>query len=120
MKRNNQSKGGSRILVLGIAYKKNVDDMGESPSVELMTLLLSRGAHVEYSDPHVPVFSLMRKYWFDLKSVPVTEQNLSRYDLILIATNHDDFDYEMIRRHARLIVDARGVYRDPLPNVIKA
>src|SRR5207237_4816254 len=103
---------GSRILVLGIAYKKNVDDMRESPSVELMSLLAARGALVEYCDPHVPVFKRMRRYRFELKSVPVTSVTLPQYDCVLIATNHDAFDYEMIGRHAQLIVDTRGVYRE--------
>ncbi len=111
---------GSSILVLGVAYKKNVDDMRESPSVELMNLLAARGANVAYSDPHVPVFPPLRKHRFDLKSVPLTEENLARFDLVLLATNHDAFDYELVRKHSRLIVDTRGVYLDPLPNVIKA
>ncbi|CAN0163722.1 unnamed protein product, partial [Phaeothamnion confervicola] len=111
---------GSRILVLGIAYKKNVDDMRESPAVELMELLLGRGAVVEYSDPHVPVFPKMREHSFDLSSVPVTPQSVSSYDLVLVATNHDAFDYAMVGTHARLIVDTRGVYLKPAPNVVKA
>jgi len=111
---------GSRILVLGIAYKKNVGDMRESPSVELMSLLSSKGAQVEYSDPYVPTFPRMRNYQFALKSVPTSEENIPQYDLVLIATNHDVFDYEMIRRRAKLIVDTRGVYRDQAPNVVKA
>ncbi len=111
---------GSRVLVLGIAYKKNVDDMRESPAVELMSLLAARAAHVEYCDPHVPVFPRMRKYRFDLESVRLDADRLARYDVVLVATDHDVFDYEMIRRHARLIVDARGVYRDRLPNVVRA
>jgi len=115
-----KSVKGSRILVLGIAYKKNVDDMRESPSVELMSLLIAMGAEVDYSDPHVPVFPRMRKYRFELKSVPVSAENLPRYDVVLIATNHDAFDYEMIRGHARLIVDTRGVYRKAAPNIVRA
>ena len=111
---------GSRVLVLGIAYKKNVDDMRESPSVELMQLLIARGARVDYSDPHVPAFPKMRNYHFDLKSVPLSGRGVAEYDLVLIATNHDAFDYEMIRMNAQLIVDTRGVYPDALPNVVKA
>jgi UDP-N-acetyl-D-glucosamine dehydrogenase len=106
--------------VLGIAYKKNVDDMRESPSVELISLLMARGAQVDYSDPHVPVFPSMRNYKLDLKSVPVTAESLGAYDLVLIATNHDAFDYELIRNNARLVVDTRGVYQEPLPNVVRA
>jgi len=115
-----KSVNGSRILVLGIAYKKNVDDMRESPSVELMALLASKGAQVDYSDPHVPVFPTMRKYKFELTSVPASAENIPRYDLVLIATNHDAFDYEMIRERAQLIVDTRGVYREAAGNVVQA
>ena len=111
---------GSRVLVLGIAYKKNVDDMRESPAVELMSLLAARGARVEYSDPHVPVFPRMRKYRFELESVPVSSEALSQYDAVLIATNHDAFDYDMIREHARLVDDTRGVYRESAPNIVRA
>jgi UDP-N-acetyl-D-glucosamine dehydrogenase len=111
---------GSRCLVLGIAYKKNVDDMRESPAVELMELLTDKGASVDYSDPHVPVFPKMREHSFDLRSVPLTPQSIAAYDLVLLATNHDKFDYPMIQKHARLIVDTRGVYLKPAENVVKA
>jgi UDP-N-acetyl-D-glucosamine dehydrogenase len=111
---------GSRALVLGIAYKKNVDDMRESPSVELMELLTKKGALVEYSDPYVPVFPKMRQHHFDLQSVPLTPERIAGYDLVVLATNHDAFDYELIARHAKLIVDTRGVYLQPAANVIKA
>jgi UDP-N-acetyl-D-glucosamine dehydrogenase len=111
---------GSRVLVLGIAYKKNVDDMRESPAVELMELLAKRGANVEYSDPHVPVFPRMRHHHFDLKSVSLSPAALASYDLILLATNHDAFDYRQIGEHAKLIVDTRGVFLKPAANVVKA
>jgi len=111
---------GSRVLVLGIAYKKNVDDMRESPSVELMELLVKKGAVVEYSDPHVPVFPKMRQHHFDLKSVPLTPESIAGFDFVVLATNHDAFDYELIGKHARLIVDTRGVYLQPAANVVKA
>jgi UDP-N-acetyl-D-glucosamine dehydrogenase len=119
---NERSKAikGSRILVLGIAYKKNVDDMRESPAVELMELLVGRGADIHYSDSHVPVFPRMREHHFDLKSVELTPVSVASYDLVLLATNHDAFDYTMIGRHARLIVDTRGVYLEPAANVVKA
>jgi UDP-N-acetyl-D-glucosamine dehydrogenase len=111
---------GSRCLVLGIAYKKNVDDMRESPAVELMELLKQRGASVEYSDPHVPVFPRMRKHRFDLASVVLTDESVASYDMVLLATDHDAFDYQMIQTHARLIIDTRGVYQAAAPNVVKA
>lgn len=115
-----KSVKGSRILVLGIAYKKNIDDMRESPSAELMNLLVAMGARVEYSDPHVPVFPKMRRYAFDLKSVAITAESLAAYDLVLIATNHDAFDYELIRKNAKLVVDTRGVYPAAAPHIVKA
>jgi UDP-N-acetyl-D-glucosamine dehydrogenase len=111
---------GSRCLVLGIAYKKNVDDMRESPAVELMELLIQRGALVHYSDPHVPSFPTMRQHHFDLNSIALTPESVAAYDLVLLATNHDAFDYAMIGKHAKLIVDTRGVYLKPAANVVKA
>lgn len=111
---------GSRILVLGISYKKNIDDMRESPSVELMELLQAKGAHIDYADPWVPVFPKMREHHFDLSSVDLTPDSIASYDAVLLATNHDVFDYDMIQQHARLIVDTRGVYLKPLANVVKA
>lgn len=101
---------GSRVLVLGIAYKKNVDDMRESPSVVIMEKLQARGADVAYSDPHVPVFPTMREHHFDLSSVDLHPEVLAEYDCVLVATDHQAFDWNLIRDHAALIVDARGVY----------
>jgi len=119
---NEQRKAlnGSSVLVLGIAYKKNIDDMRESPAVELMSLLLERGARVDYSDPHVPVFPRMRKYSFEAQSVPLSPETLARYDLVLIATDHDAFDYAAVLRHAKLVVDTRGRYDEPAPNLVRA
>jgi UDP-N-acetyl-D-glucosamine dehydrogenase len=111
---------GAKVLVLGIAYKKNIGDTRESPSVVLMEKLKKKGAVVVYSDPYVPVFPKMREHHFDLSSIDITPDNLSGYDCIIIATNHDDFDYKLIREHASLIVDTRGVYREPFDNVVKA
>jgi UDP-N-acetyl-D-glucosamine dehydrogenase len=110
---------GSRILVLGIAYKKNVDDMRESPSVELMQLLANKGAIVDYSDPYVPIFPTMRKYQFDLQSVELSKAVVKSYDCIVLATNHDCFDYSMIKESAALIVDTRGYYGQA-DNIVKA
>jgi UDP-N-acetyl-D-glucosamine dehydrogenase len=111
---------GSRMLVLGIAYKKNVDDMRESPAVQLMELLRQRGALVEYSDPHVPVFPNMREHHFDLTSVSITADAVASFDLVLLATDHAKFDYALILEHAQLIVDTRGVYLDASDKVVKA
>lgn len=111
---------GSKVLVLGIAYKKNVDDMRESPSVELMELLREKGAVIAYSDPHVPIFPKMREHSFDLSSVGLTPESIASYDCVLLATNHDAFDYDQIKQHAKLIVDTRGVYLQPADNIVKA
>ena len=111
---------GSRCLMLGIAYKKNVDDMRESPAVEMMELLVQRGAAVEYSDPYVPVFPKMREHKFDLRSVALTPETIAAYDAVIIATNHDDFDYRVIQNHAQLVVDSRGVYDTGGPNIVRA
>ena len=111
---------GSKILVLGIAYKKNVDDMRESPSVELMNILQNKGADLSYSDPHVPLFPEMREYSFDLKSVDINATTLAGFDAVLLATNHDDFDYELIKNFAKIVVDTRGQYRESFETLIKA
>jgi UDP-N-acetyl-D-glucosamine dehydrogenase len=94
--------------------------MRESPSVELMEILRDKGAHVDYSDPHVPIFPRMREHRFELSSVKLTPDTLASYDLVLLATSHTAFDYDMIRRYANLIVDTRGVYLERLPHVVKA
>lgn len=111
---------GSRVLVLGIAYKKNVDDMRESPSVEIMELLEAKGSLIAYSDPHVPVFPKMREHHFTLSSEVLTSENLASFDAVVLATDHDKFDYELIKSSARLIVDSRGKYRTAEPHIIKA
>ena len=110
----------SRVLVLGIAYKKNVDDMRESPAAEILKLIQAKGAIVAYSDPHVPVFPKMREYSFKLASEPLTAENLATFDAVLLATDHDRFDYELIKQHARLIIDSRGKYREPAEHIVKA
>lgn len=110
----------AKILVLGIAYKKNVDDMRESPSVEIMEILHTKGAMVFYSDPHVAVFPKMRKHHFALKSVGLSPELLAGMDCVIIATDHDAFDYDLIRINSRLVVDTRGRYRKKFDNILKA
>lgn len=115
-----KSLKGSRILALGIAYKPDVDDMRESPSVFVMEHLRDKGALVEYSDPNVPIFPKMREHHFDLSSVNLTPESLNSYDAVVLLTNHSDFDYELIFKHSRLIIDTRGTYRTFSDKVIKA
>lgn len=119
---NDQCKSlkGSRILVLGIAYKKNVDDVRESPSVDIMELLRGKGAIVEYSDPHVHSFPKMREHKFDLHSETISKKVLNSFDAVILATDHDAFDYELIAENSMLLIDTRGKYRATRTNIIKA
>ncbi len=117
---NKKSVNGSRILILGISYKKNVDDMRESPSVLLMEKLRELGAEISYSDPHIPVFPKMREHQFDLSSIPLNPKTIAEYDCLLLATDHDKFDYAMIKDNAQLIIDSRGKYLESAKHIIKA
>ncbi|MNL73297.1 UDP-N-acetyl-D-glucosamine 6-dehydrogenase [compost metagenome] len=85
-----------------------------------MELIRARGATVAYSDPHVPVFPKMREHHFELSSVPLDGESLCGFDAVVLATDHDSFDYLLIRQHAKLLVDSRGRYRSPEANVVKA
>lgn len=106
-----KSVKGARILILGVAYKKDVDDMRESPSLKLIELFSQRGAGIQYHDPHIPHVPPTRHYSFTLDSVPLTEQTLRAADLVLIATDHSQVDYQFVLRHARLLVDTRNALR---------
>lgn len=113
---------GSRILVLGLAYKKNVDDPRESPAFDVIHRLLELGADVAYHDPFIPVAPAMRT-WPDLppmESVELTPETLAATDAVVVVTDHDGVDYELVAEHAPLVVDTRGVYRQARPNVLKA
>ena len=117
---NGRPVKGSSILILGISYKKNVDDMRESASIIIMELLKAMGAEIAYSDPHVPVIPKMREHYFDLCSVPLDADSLKDFDCVVVATNHDKFDYDQIQRYSRLIVDTRGVYLQFADNIVRA
>ncbi len=110
---------GSQILILGLAYKKNVDDLRESPSLELIESLLDKGAVVEYSDPYFKTIPHTRNYQFELESKALNAETLKSADLVLLATDHDDFDYKLIEKEASLIVDTRGRFNHS-NKVIKA
>lgn len=103
---------GSRVLVLGLAYKPDVDDTRESPSFALIQLLESRGAVVEYSDPHIAETLRVRKHDLKLTSVALTPESIASFDVVLVSTNHAAFDYALIAKHAKLIVDTRDAMRD--------
>jgi UDP-N-acetyl-D-glucosamine dehydrogenase len=102
---------GSRILVLGAAYKRDTDDSRESPGLEIMEELFHRGAKVEYSDPHLPRLPIVRRHKIDLASVVLSEASLRQYDAVLLVTDHTRFPYDLIHRSASLIVDSRNAFR---------
>ena len=102
----------AKVLVLGLAYKPNVDDVRESPSLVLIEKLQSLGAKVEYHDPHVPSTHKMRKHDLQMDSVAWSNQKLAEYDCVLIATDHKWYDWQQIADHAQLVVDSRGAMRN--------
>ncbi len=99
---------GSRVLVLGLAYKPDVDDVRESPSFELIEKYRELGAKVDYHDPHVPQTHAMRKYNLGMKSVPLTAGNLRRYDAVVVSTHHKAINWQVVGDHAKLIIDTRN------------
>jgi UDP-N-acetyl-D-glucosamine dehydrogenase len=114
---------GADVLVIGLAYKPNVDDVRETPAAEVITLLLERGARVSYHDPHVPRFPRMRKYDVELESEALTPDRLSRSDCVLIVTNHAAVEWNLIARGAKLVVDTRNAMAgipDPAARIVKA
>ncbi|MDO3386017.1 nucleotide sugar dehydrogenase [Gilvimarinus sp. SDUM040013] len=107
---NNYGKAikGSSILVLGIAYKKNINDTRESPAIELIDQLSKMGALISYSDPYVPKFPKKRRYSYSLTSVDLCSRTLRSFDCIVIATDHDVFDYDLIEKSSNFVIDTRN------------
>ncbi|MHC4466253.1 MAG: nucleotide sugar dehydrogenase [Planctomycetota bacterium] len=103
-----KSLKGSKVLVLGLAYKKDIDDVRESPSLELIKLLREKGAKVDYNDPFIPSTHRQRKYDLQMKSKPLSARMLASYDVVMISTDHSDYDYNWIIRSAKLVVDTRN------------
>ncbi|MBK9292985.1 MAG: nucleotide sugar dehydrogenase [Oligoflexia bacterium] len=120
LNQNAKAVKGSKILVLGLAYKKNIEDMRESPSAELIKLLSAKGAQLYYADPYIPVYESEHEPKIKMESVSVNPQVLSEMDCVLLATDHDIFDYNLIQKESKLVVDTRGRYRKALPNVVLA
>ena len=102
---------GSKVLILGAAYKKDIDDMRESPSLKLIEILKEKGAEVDYHDPLVPNLPRMRHYNYDMESVELTKEKISEYDLVILSTDHSLFDYKFIAENARIIVDTRNSFQ---------
>ncbi len=114
---------GSRVLVLGVAYKRDVDDPRESPAFPILEMLQGRGAVVAYNDPHVPTLPAMRHHRVRLDSQPLTPELLAAQDCVLLVTDHSVYDMPLILRHARLLVDTRNAAADCVPSgcrVVKA
>jgi UDP-N-acetyl-D-glucosamine dehydrogenase len=101
---------GAKILLLGMAYKADVDDIRESPALKIMELLIKEGAEVDYNDPHIPALTPMRKYNFSARSVALTPDTLSSYDAVIVLTNHSCYDYDLIRNNAKIIIDTRNAF----------
>jgi UDP-N-acetyl-D-glucosamine dehydrogenase len=111
---------GSRVLVAGVAYKKDVDDIRESPALDVLSLLQARGAVLSYSDPHVP--ALEGRLWHngtDLEHVDLTAARPEAYDCIVIVTDHSRFDYDGLQRAAKVVVDTRNAIANAGPNVVR-
>src|SRR6202171_5642699 len=114
---NKKSMKGSKILILGVAYKKDVDDLRESPSLKIMQLLQQRGALLDYNDPFFPQLHKMRHYNYEnMKSVPLTPQTIGSYDAVIIATDHSTYDYAAIADAAKLVIDTRNATRRVVRN----
>ncbi len=109
---NKKSKSikDSKILILGLSYKKNVDDIRESPALKLINLLLKAKARVSFSDPFHKIVPRSRNYDFKIESAKISPQNLQQFDCVVLTTDHDDFDYEMIKTYSSLIIDTRGKF----------
>jgi UDP-N-acetyl-D-glucosamine dehydrogenase len=106
LNRHKKALNGSRVLVLGVAYKKDIDDLRESPSLTIIELLQKEGAQVSYNDPYFPFVGRGRKYDLQMKCAEL--KNLGEYDCILIVTDHSDYDYRDIVNQAQLVVDTRN------------
>lgn len=121
LNKRGKSIRGARILVLGIAYKADIDDQRESPSLKIISLFQQHGAQVSYNDPYVPETSGHRNYpGLKLESVGLTEKKLKESDVVIIATSHSAYDFEWIAKHAPLIVDTRNAIKKKRENVVKA
>lgn len=110
LNKNKKSINGANVLILGAAYKKDIDDMRESPSLKLIELLIAKGASVSYNDPYVPELPTTRKYNYKLTSVDLTKENLGKYDLVLLSTDHTNYDYKFINENSGLILDTRNAF----------
>jgi UDP-N-acetyl-D-glucosamine dehydrogenase len=110
---NEQGKSlkNAKVLILGAAYKKDIDDMRETPAFKVIEILHERGCKVDYHDPYIPKLPATRKYQYEMSSVPLTEENIKKFDVIIVITDHTDVDYDLVRKHAQLVIDTRNVFK---------
>jgi UDP-N-acetyl-D-glucosamine dehydrogenase len=108
LNRNKKSLNGSRIMVIGIAYKKDVDDDRESPGYAIMKMLLEKGAVIKYNDPWIPKLQATRKYDFKMESAPISPEVLAEMDAVIIITDHSAYDFAEIVKHSNLVIDTRN------------
>lgn len=109
--RSGRSLRGARVLVLGVAYKRDTADIRESPALRILSLIGRAGAQVSYHDPYVPRLGRGRHYRLDLDSVPLTAETFGRVDAVVIVTDHTAVDYGFVVRHAPLVIDTRNATR---------
>lgn len=119
LKKVNKKIKDTSILILGIAYKKNTDDLRESPSLVILNELIKMGYRVKYHDPLIPILPKTRNFNFSLKSIDLNPDTIKSFDLVLIATDHDDIDYNLIIKNSKVIIDTRGKF-NPSEKVVRA
>lgn len=112
LNKHKKALNGSKVLILGAAYKKDIDDMRESPSLKLIEILREKGAEVDYNDPYVPKLPKTRHYNYDMSSVELTKENIEKYDLVLLSTDHSVYDYGFIAENAKAILDTRNGFKN--------
>ncbi len=122
LNKSKKSLNGSKILILGASYKKDIDDMRESPTLKLIEILKERGAKVDYNDPHVPKLPPTRKYKYNMESIPLTKQNLKKYDATILSTDHTYYkeNKNLIIQNSKLIIDTRNTFQTKTPKIQKS
>jgi len=117
-KRNISTLKKRSLLILGVAYKKNINDCRESPAFEIIKILEKNKAKVDYSDPFIPSIPKLRNYNFNKQSIKLNKKNLKKYDAVILVTDHDKFNYQMISKNSKLIIDTRHVFDQKIKNVV--
>jgi len=120
-KKNKKNINNKKFLILGVAYKKNINDTRESPSFEIMKILKKKyKAKISYHDPYVPKVSGLRNHDISMSSIKINSKIINKFDAVIIVTDHDKFNYELIRKNSKLLIDTRGIYNKKYENIISA